>query len=354
MIYSKKICFITPSLKMGGMERVLSILANYAIENNHSVYIICLIDGETHYSLNDKIQVISPNFKYKKGINNKIKVVQYLFRTLKTIDPDSILSFSEAFNPLAVVVSKVAKYPIYISDRSSPKTKLKPSIQLLRRLTYPLADGLILQTKLAQKLALQKKYNSNIAIIPNPLKSIKRYTGISRKKIIISVGRLIPSKNFIDLIDIFNSTTSKDPWELLILGEGSERANLEKKIQRLNLTDKVKLLGSVKDIDRYFAEASIFAFTSLSEGFPNALSEALAHPLPCVSYDCISGPSELIVNGVNGLLIPLNDRAEFRINLEKLMNSPDLRSKLTLDYLKHRKKYDANIVCKKYLDFILR
>lgn len=354
MISSKKICFITPNLNMGGMERVLSILANYAIENGFSVYIVCLIDNEIHYSLSDRVNIISPSFKYQSGLNNKKKVALYLFKTLKDINPDSILSFSEAFNPLAIIVSKIARYPIYISDRSSPNVKLKPSTQLLRKLTYPLANGLILQTKLAKQAALRKGYNSNIAIIPNPLKSIKEYPNISRKNIIISVGRLIPSKNFIDLIDIFNSTTSRDSWKLLILGEGSERANLEKKITQLGLIDRVKLIGAVKDVDRYLAEASIFAFTSMSEGFPNALSEAMAAPLACISYDCISGPSELIEDEVNGYLIPLNDRNKFQSKLQRLMSAPDLRRQFTLDYLKHREKYSIDVICKQYINFILK
>src|SRR5690606_34065756 len=118
-------------------------------------------------------------------------------------------------------------------------------------------------------------YNKKISVIPNPLREINDFYNKTYPKVVISMGRLIPSKNFIELIQIFDDSDCNKEWSLVILGEGPERENIENEIRRLSLEDRVELVGAVSDVDRYFSNASIFAFTSLSEGFPNALSEAI-------------------------------------------------------------------------------
>src|SRR5690606_481599 len=100
------------------------------------------------------------------------------------------------------------------------------------------------------------------------------------------------------------------------------------------------------------SKASIFAFPSISEGFPNALSEAIAYPLPCIAYDCPAGPADLIKNEENGFLIPINDRGSFKIHLEKLMIDSALRRYLIINYQLHRDKYHIKSISEMYLSFI--
>lgn len=349
----QKICFIIPSLQMGGMERVVSLISNYAVRNGYNIYIICLITKDSYYPLEDNIEILTPNFEYRKGFNNKIKVLHYLVSSLKKIKPNTVLSFSESFNPLSIISAKLAHVPIYISDRSSPNVKLDLFTQKMRKLTYPLADGMISQTMLAKNIALNKGYNDNIEVIPNPLKEINQNPEPVDKSIIISVGRLIPTKNFKELIDIFSEIKSEKEWQLWIIGDGPDKNSLQEYINKLSLNEKVKLLGAVTDVDRYLSKGSIFAFTSISEGFPNALSEAIASPLPCIAYDCPAGPSDLITNNENGFLIPLHDKDSFKLYLDKLMRDEVLRGRLTNDYNLHREKYNIDSISKKYLDFLL-
>src|SRR5690606_25187111 len=114
-----------------------------------------------------------------------------------------------------------------------------------------------------------------------------------------------------------------------------------------------KMDGAVKGVDAYLAESSIFAFTSLSEGFPNALSEAVAFPLPCVAYDCPAGPSDIVKDNVNGFLVPMHNKEMFKIQLENLMNSPTLRSRLTQGFKVHRDKYSSKKIADQFLKFII-
>lgn len=349
----KKICFVIPTLQMGGMERVASLLANYSVTNGHYVYIICLIDKNSSYHLDENISVFAPDFEYKKGVINKLKVLFYLLSCLKKIKPNAVLSFSEVFNPLSIISAKLANVPIYISDRSSPDKKLGFFTQGVRKLTYPFAKGMISQTELAKTVSLNKGYNDNVVVIANPLREINQKLESTKDQVIVSVGRLIPTKNFKELIDIFSEVNLEKTWQLWILGEGPNREVLQRQIDNLLLSDCVKLLGAVKDVDSYLSKASIFAFTSTSEGFPNALSEALAYPLPCIAYDCPAGPSDLINHGKNGFLIPLYNKESFKLHLNKLMNDSFLRGILIDDYKLHREKYYINSISKRYLDFLL-
>jgi len=347
-----KLCLVTPSLHLGGMERVMSLIANYAAAKNYSVYVICLIEKKIDYQLNSSIEVIGTDFEYKKGLQNKISTFIFLYKTLKQINPDTVLCFSEVFNPLCVMAAKLASVPVFISDRSNPNKPLRESIMWLRRMTYPFANGIVAQTDLAKAISLNKKYNKNIIVIPNPLRQIDDTHPKLYYKKIISVGRLIKTKKFDRLIEIFGSIDSRDGWELMILGDGPERSNLEKKIEELKLSKNVKLIGAVQDVDYYFSQSSIFAFTSISEGFPNALSEAMAFPLACIAYDCPVGPADIIKNDVNGYLIPVGDEKEFKTKLQQLMDSESTRIKFRERANKNRQLFLDDKILEAYLNFI--
>lgn len=350
----RKICFITPSLRAGGMERVLSLLSNFAVSRGYSVFIILLINNKIEYQLNPSVKIYFPQKVYKKGLKNKLYTLYYLCKTLKDINPYTTLCFSEVFNPLAIVASRLVRKPIYISDRSNPYKKLRLSIKLFRRFTYPLADGIIAQTLKSKEYSHSKRYNKNIITIPNPLKQINDSYHKKYEKRIVSAGRLVKSKNFSELIDIFNSIRDKGGWELIILGEGPERSNLQSKIEALGLCDSIKLVGLVEDVDYYYSCSSIFAFTSLSEGFPNALSEAMAFPLSCIAYDCPVGPSDIIQTNINGLLIPIHDKLEYIYQLQKLMQSTATQKRYRESAKLNRSLFSNEKISNSYLDFILK
>ena len=355
----KRVCFITPSLEKGGMERVLTELANYGAKNMYAVYIINILPGRNvAYELDSRVTCIEPEYGYEENLRFKIRSFRYLKEQISKIKPQSCLSFSESFNPLAVLVSKLNGVPIYISDRSNPLKPVSFFKRFIKRVVYPKADGMIAQTSFAQKVFQRKKLNSNIITIANPLRALPSWAGSkdasqnNGQNLIVSVGRLVPSKNFAQLIRIFAETAS-DCWELIILGEGRERPSLESLIKKLKLCDRVKLLGQVDDVDAYFSRADVFAFTSLSEGFPNALSEAMGFPLACISFDCPAGPADIIDDGVNGMLIPINNEESYRKKLSDLMKDSELRDKFKLEAYKNREKFSTVRTSAKYFNFIL-
>src|SRR5690606_16691843 len=122
---------------------------------------------------------------------------------------------------------------------------------------------------------------------------LKKFTSASKrdKGIILNVGRLVSEKNQTELIEIF-SQSNYENWILKIVGNGPLKLRLEKRTAELGLEQHVQIIEFTESIDEYFSEADIFAFTSISEGFPNALAEAMAHGIACISFDCPTGPSD--------------------------------------------------------------
>ena len=133
-----KICIISPSLKMGGIERALTVLADYFLNQGHDVYFISAQGGEKFYKLNEKIVFFEPKVSRQKGILGKIKfynnIVSFIKNTVIQIKPDVVLSFGDAFNPLVLYALLGTKIPVYISDRTSPDFKFNPIINFGKKL----------------------------------------------------------------------------------------------------------------------------------------------------------------------------------------------------------------------------
>jgi GalNAc-alpha-(1->4)-GalNAc-alpha-(1->3)-diNAcBac-PP-undecaprenol alpha-1,4-N-acetyl-D-galactosaminyltransferase len=217
--------------------------------------------------------------------------------------------------------------------------------KILRRNLYPYADRIVVQTDYIKSIFSAYIKKEEILILPNPINpelSNKRIENVNRKRQVLSVGRLTDQKNHELLIKAFARAKIRD-WQLIIIGEGENRVNYEQLIKDLNLKDKVCLIGRQKDMAKYYNTCSVFAFSSNYEGFPNALIEAMHFGMACISTDCPTGPSELISNEVNGLLVPMNDTTAMCEGLLRLMNEEKTRmvfgeeAKNTVEDFRHSK-----------------
>ncbi len=247
------------------------------------------------------------------------------------MNPYSILSFGEIWNSFVLLSLMGLKFSIYISDRCSPDKCFSNFHEILRKMLYPRASGIIVQTKVAKNIYRSKFRQKNIIVIGNPVHINNDIDKYKRENIVISIGRLIKTKNFDRLIDIFYHIDLPG-WKLLIIGDDSDkqsvRTSLQEKIKILGIQDKVSLVGSEKDTYKFLLRSKIFAFTSSSEGLPNVILEAMSAGLPVVAYDCMAGPSELIDNGKNGFLIPLYDDKAFEDKLKYLMLHEDFAMRM--------------------------
>jgi GalNAc-alpha-(1->4)-GalNAc-alpha-(1->3)-diNAcBac-PP-undecaprenol alpha-1,4-N-acetyl-D-galactosaminyltransferase len=325
-----KIILVIPTLKQGGAERVISELANEWAKRGYITHFVLLAKSERFYAINSNIIVHELGFENKGIVQKGIAEIRTLVRLrnlLKKEKPDFVLSFMEKYNVLTILASLFLNLNVFVSDRSNPKKKVPFFVSFLRKRFYKYATGIIAQTNLAKDILLEKTCHTNIKVIPNPLKHIEVNSAIPKEKVIINIGRLVPEKGQSYLIDAFAQITDKS-WRLVILGEGPLRTQLHEQACRLKIIDRVLMPGSVNNVEEWLQRSSVFAFPSVSEGFPNALVEAMALGLPCVSFDCDAGPRDILEDGVNGILIPACDTEKLADKLNLLINDENLRNEL--------------------------
>ena len=355
----KKICLVIHSLGIGGMERVMALLANYFADvKKAEVHLVLIgIKRNIEYPVSDKIQVHRPPFPFKNSRRtlDTLRTMRFLRKKVKNIDPDTILSFGEYWNNLVLLSLYGLKYPVYISDRSKPDKNLGRLQNRLRDLLYPKAAGLIAQTSKAKEICLNNKWNQNVEVIGNPIRNIGPGDEEQKENIVLSVGRLIKTKHFDDLIRMFVELNVSD-WKLIIVGGDAKKQKLSEElksiVRELNAEDMVFLEGEQKEIDPWYHRAKLFAFTSSSEGYPNVVGEALSAGLPVVAYDCIAGPSDMIDDGENGYLVPLFERKVFMEKLQELMNDEEKREKLSKNAILKIKINNGKETAERFFSFI--
>jgi GalNAc-alpha-(1->4)-GalNAc-alpha-(1->3)-diNAcBac-PP-undecaprenol alpha-1,4-N-acetyl-D-galactosaminyltransferase len=346
------ICLVSPSLQMGGLERAMSNLGNYFNSKGYKVYYIVLYKFDKFYELDNGIELIEPDFNYdvSKWIYY-LKLLFYIKANVKQCNPDTVLSFGDYHNALVLFALKGSKYPVYISDRSSPDKNFGRFFTKFKKFTYSSSKGVIAQTERAAAQKRNMLGNAfNITIIPNAIRHVNRYD-VARENCILGVGRHHKVKGFDMLIDAFALLDTD--WKLVLAGgRGPETDNLKAQAEALGVLNKITFLGDVKKIDKVYASAGIFVLSSRSEGFPNALCEAMAAGLPCVSFDIVAGPADIITNGVNGILVPPTNIKELAAQMQTLILNQNLRNSLGAEASKLQQELSMQSSGEKFLKFI--
>jgi len=352
-----KICIVSPSLKMGGIERALSILADYFINKGHNVSFISCLSAEKFYELNSNVKFIEPVFKRTNNKINKIiyypRMTFWLRKEVVAINPDVVLSFGDWFNPLVLLALKGTKYPVFISDRTSPDYPFSAMINIMKKLFYPGSAGFIAQTKRAADYKRQHFGNKlNIKIIPNAVKTIIRYD-IPRKKQIVYIGRLSYEKGPDRLLEVFFKIKDKKGWNLVLAGNGPMMKQLISQAEEFGSDDSISFLGQIKDVDRLLAESSIFVMPSRLEGFPNALCEAMGAGLVSICFDCIPS-GDIITNNVDGFIVPDGDTSAMAELITILINDEQLRNKISEKAMDINENFSLKKIGNAYLDFMFK
>lgn len=354
-----RIALVIPSLHAGGMERVMSELANYfVLKNDVEVHLILYgITPTFFYPLSDKVITHVPlsEFDNRNRVLSTLKRLWFLRKTICKIKPDTILSFGDLWNSFVLLALIGTGYPIYISDRSQPDKTLSRFHTTLRKLLYPGAKGIIAQTQKAKDIYEPYFRHKNISVIGNPIREIAEEDYSIKENIVISVGRLIPTKHHDKLIQMFAELNIPD-WKLVIVGGDALKQNLSQRltvlIDTLDAKDRVVLAGTQNNVDAYLQKSKIFAFTSSSEGFPNVVGEAMSAGLPVIAFDCVAGPSDMVIDEETGYLIPLFDYDNFANKLKQLMLDEGKQRLFGAKGKEYIKRFSRDDIAESFFQFI--
>lgn len=347
------ICIFIPTITAGGAERVASQLANTWC-NTRRVVVITYFDESHFFKLDPRIEVRCLGLRVNRGLfgrNADILGAAISFRRIvRGIQPRFVLSFMNKYNAFALAALYGTGARVFVSERGSPIEKLPWVRGFARDRLYPSAAGVVCQTQAGLDFITSRTNVRNATVIPNPVRRIIDPAERIPERVILSVGRFVPSKGFDQLIAAFASMRDQD-WRLVLCGDGPTRPELEHKAKALGVADRVEFTGLASDLKPYYRRAGFFAFSSLHEGFPNALAEAMVSGLPCVSYDCPTGPSDMIHGEHNGLLVPVGDARALAAALDRLAFDRNFAERLGKRAAEAAEALDPERIADRYLAF---
>jgi glycosyltransferase involved in cell wall biosynthesis len=267
-----------------------------------------------------------------QGLWNNLKRVRKVREAIRAAETQIAVSLTDKMNIVTLLACRPLQVPVVISERSDPgQQDLGRIWEWLRRRSYPRCRAAVVQTESVAKQLQALVGADRVHVIPNGVKSPSQ-TWEDHRSLpprILAVGRLSHEKGFDLLIRAFaRLAEGHGDWELLIAGEGQQRSSLERLAVELRVAERVSLPGWVDSPNQLLCSSRVFVLPSRYEGFPNALLEAMASGAPVVSFDCESGPREIIRHNINGLLAPAEDVPALASGIERLMTDDSLRVRL--------------------------
>ena len=353
-----KIMFFIPTMQSGGAERVISVLSNHFAKMEHQVVICSINDYGCCYELDGRVKLESLKCQtfLNKSTAKRMKLRHELIKNaVLNHKPDVLVSFMSDTNIDVCLALKKVKVPLIVSERNDPKidpaSKLK---RLLRKFAYKRADGFVFQTEDAKRY-FDRKIQNKSKVILNPLTEniCEPYMGERLAKV-VAVGRLNAQKNYPLLINAFEKFSKTFPnYTLEVYGKGALEERLNALIAEKGLSGKVILKGYSANVHESIKDAEFYIMSSDFEGMPNALMEAMALGLPCISTDCpCGGPKMMIKSGENGILVPVKDEEALLNAMTLFAENKQYAKRLGENAAKIRERVEAGKITASWIDYI--
>ena len=290
--------------RRGGTERMTSILSNLLV-NTHRVHVMSLhFQGEEiAFPLNPKVahQVL----RCLNGSSSLLKVVRELRKFVHVHGIDCIINVDTGMGIYGILAAVGSKTKVITWEHSNFFNNWGSSkFPYLRRFAAKFSDAFVVLTEKDKRNYVDRiRTKVPIVVIPNPVEIHESHYDLNSKTI-LSAGMLVPIKGFDIATQVAKKVFSQRPdWKWVICGEGPEREHLEKLILQEGLANNVFLPGNVVDMSDEYQHAAMFVLTSKMEGLPMVLLEAKSWGIPIVSFDIMTGPSDIIRDGENGFLV---------------------------------------------------
>lgn len=361
-----KLLICIHSLNSGGAERVTVNLANHWAAQGWKVTIVTLAPlSEDFYELSPLVTRIAlaldgDSRNSLVGMVQNLRRVLAIRRVLRQIQPDIALGMMTTANVLlALAALGLTRIRTAGSERTHPpQNPLGTLWERLRSYSYARLDAVVAQTNESAEWLKAHTHAQRVVVIPNPVGwplashlpqlAVKNVCRTGRS-MLLAVGRLSDEKQFGLLLDCFRSLASRHPdWDLVILGEGPLRSALELQIKESGLEQRIFLPGKAGNVGDWYQHADLFVLSSRFEGFPNTLVEAMAYGLPVVSFDCDTGPRDIIRHQVDGLLVAPMNTDSLTAALDQLLGDGALRQRFAAQAVAVRERFAIEGVAKQW------
>ncbi len=373
----KKIYITSLHLKHGGVEMVISLLANAFIEKGYDVEILCVYRlGEPAYFFDERVKItyltdVHPNreeFAAAIASKNPFKVIKEVFYAFKVLHLKK-KSIKKAVSKIdsGIVISTRHEHSVLLSQYGNANVlkiaQLHSDHKFDKKLLddfktkYSNIDYFALLTPGTTEEIKNVMQGSNgytkCVTVPNFIENLPQETDIVRNNQVVAVGRFSPEKGFSRLLDVWEVFLAKHPdWTLKIIGDGDEREALIAKARALRIHENVVFTGMLphdKVLEEMFS-SKIYAMSSYTEALPMVIIEAAACGLPAVAFDVRVGPKALIDDSESGLLIADNDINAFAAALEELAENEEKRAKMGNSAREKALNYTKDNIIELWLD----
>lgn len=353
-----------PSMEGGGVEKNLIIIANYISKHIKNIKLITF-DNTFNKHFDKKIKVINVTKKNQKRYSKYFKYVCCIWLLLKEYLSDkNLLVFTFQANIYVIVLGYFLKFKIISRSNSSPSGWSKSIYKnLIFKFFFKKANSIILNS-FELKKEFKKKFFINTNMIYNPLnkKEILKKSNLIKKNYnqfletkclkIVNIGRLTDQKDHLTLIKSLNLIVKKINFRMLIIGYGTNKEFLEKKIKFYNLNKFIKIIDNRHNPFPYLKKSDLFILSSKYEGLPNVILEAQTLKKYVISSNCPTGPKEILKNGKNGSLFKVGDYKHLADIILDFNKNKKKYKKITDKAYEDLDRFDYKENCKKYLAIV--
>lgn len=354
---SLKLLFVNSSLTDGGSEKAMTLVAQALAARGHEVTMTLVREKERTYALCSQIRLLQLRFHSRKKVFKLLDRMRQLRRIISRGHYDYVICYMWDLNLMTLLAAVGLRRRIIVSERANPGVTGRSKLsRLAERALYRLAYKVVYQTDEAREFCPRELLDKSV-VVPNMVEPHKgELVGLERSKRIVSVGRLLPQKNFPLLLKSFAYFLEHNrDWTLEIYGKGPLELELKRFAESLGISGSVTFAGYVPDVATQIRNAGMFVLSSDYEGISNAMAEAMSLGIPSVCTDCPVGGAALMINhGVSGLLVPVRDEPALTSAMNRIANDEAFAARISAGAIESTNRFAPEEVALLWEKCVLR